>query len=150
MTPTLNFGDHPCNNCPCERPFELKSFPPTLCCRRPLRQADRMTWQRLAVVSVKRTIWWPNGTFAALTTYRYSQVILCSCQNNFQERTTASILAKCFRCQCTPVYSVMCNIVRPSCWIFLQFLISTGVSGFHFSFDSNFAIVFLFLWFSGS
>lgn len=49
-----------------------------------------------------------------------------------------------------PVYSVMCNVPHPSCWIFLQFLISTGAPGFHFSFNSNLAVALLFLSFSGS
>lgn len=150
MPATLSFGDDPWNNCPYERPLELKTFSPTLCCSRLLKQADQMTWHCLTVMSVKRTIWWPNGTFAALATYRRSQVILCSCQIHLQEWATASILAKCFRCQYTLAYSVMSNIPHPSCWIFLQFLISTGVSGFHFSFDSSLAIVLLFLRFSGS
>lgn len=150
MPATLSFWDYPWNYCPYERSLELKTFWPTLCCSRLLRQADQMTWHCLAVVSVKRTIWWPNGTFAALTTYRHSQVILCSCQIHLQEWATASILAKCFCCQYIPVYSLICNIPHPSCWIFLQFLMSTGVSGFHFSFDSNLIIILLFLRFSGS
>lgn len=104
MPATLSFWDYPWNYCPYERSLELKTFWPTLCCSRLLREADQMTWHCLAVVSVKRTIWWPNGTFAALTTYRHSQVILCSCQIHLQEWATASILAKCFCCQYIPVY----------------------------------------------
>lgn len=112
-------------------------------------KTDGMTWHNLAVMSVKKTVGWPNGTFAALNTHRHSQVILCSCQVHLHKWATASMLAKYFCCQYTPVYSVMCNTTLLSCRILLEFLISTGVSEFHFSFGSNLAIVLLFLRFLG-
>lgn len=142
MPAPLSFRDCPWNNCPCEKPLELKVFSPTLCSSR-LLKTGRSNDLALSCCRVSRGLY--DDLMEVLQPLLpIDTLILCSCQIHLQEWATALILAKCFYCHNSPLYSVVCNIPHPSCWIFLHFFLSTRVPGFHFSFDSNLAIILLF------